>query len=288
MSGTAWWRRLFGRKDEAGETGSSNAPSRAPSRQSSRTASRPSSTPASRPARPGRRPQVDTTRGVLGVVPVRTGWVAAALDASGHGTPAILHASSLAELVARPEAGEVTVVGASVPLGLPDSTKREADTATRRFLGDKGSAVVNAPLREAAEASTYGEANAVSRERVGSGVAKQAYELRRHILEADHYQRGDLPFTLVEVHPEASLAELGGAPVASRKKSAEGAQARRELLAGAGIYVPTSAPVGVATDEMIDACAAAWSAHRVKTGAARTFPEDPETFSDGIAAAIHV
>lgn len=287
MSGTSWWQRLFGRKGTAADAAKADVTKGkpAPSGRGKSAARKPAERPAPRQTRPGKRAAVDAGRSVLGVVPAKGGWVTAHLDASGHGTPAVSQHASLAAAV---EGTDATVVGIAIPLGLPDETRREADVQARKLLGAQGSAVFNAPLRDALEAETFGEANAISRERLGSGVSRQAYDLRRRILEVDAHLREDLPYEIVEVHPDVSLAELAGEPVPSRKKSAEGAAARRELLAGAGIHAPTSAPTGVATDEMLDACAAAWSAHRVKTGAARTVPESAQTFSDGVPAAVHV
>jgi predicted RNase H-like nuclease len=45
---------------------------------------------------------------------------------------------------------------------------------------------------------------------------------------------------------------------------------------------------GYAADDVLDACAAAWTAVRRTNGLARSLPEPPETFSDGIPAAIWV
>jgi predicted RNase H-like nuclease len=185
--------------------------------------------------------------------------------------------------------GEVTVVGLHLPIGLPDDSRRDADLEVRRFLtGRSASAVVTTPVREAVYAETYGEANAISRERTGAGVAKEAFDRRRQIAEVDRWLRQDLPFTVVEVHPEAALAVMAGTPLASRRRTAEGSAERRDTLARAGVYVPTVAPGGAVPDEVIGACAAAWSAHRVKTGQALSFPAQPQTFSDGLPSAIRV
>ena len=81
---------------------------------------------------------------------------------------------------------------------------------------------------------------------------------------------------------------LAGGTLESKRRSAEGSAQRRALLAAAGIHAPTTAPIGVSTEDMLDACAAAWTAHRVKNGQARSFPEEPQTFTDGIPSAIHV
>ena len=51
-----------------------------------------------------------------------------------------------------------------------------------------------------------------------------------------------------------------------------------------------SAPVAMARTPLwaLDACAAAWTASRVAAGISESLPDPPETFSDGLPAAIHV
>lgn len=221
---------------------------------------------------------------MLGVDVAKGGWVGALLEASGHGTPQMFVADSISDLLSH--VGAVAVVAIDIPIGLPDESVREADAQTRAFVGPKASSVFTTPVREAIYASTYAGANQINREVLGKGISQQAYGLRRRIMEIDAWVRQDLDFTLVEVHPEASFTELAGAPLLSRKRTGEGAQERREVLASAGVYVPGSPPRGAAPDDMIDACIAAWTAHRYKIGTARSLPEQPQTFSDGLPAAI--
>lgn len=291
MNGTPWWRRIFGgrvakksndRSTTKEGTGKGRAKPQAKERDTAwttglKTAPQPKGKVGKRRAPAAEQP-------VLGLTVQRGGWLGAVLEPSGHGTPHLVVGPTLEQVVA--EAGEVGVVAIDIPMGLPDSTRREADVQTRRFVGAQASAVFTTPVRDAVYAISYGEANTFNRETIGSGVSRQAYELRRQIMEIDAWLRQDLPFTVVEVHPEASFTALAGAPLDSRRRSSEGAKERRDVLATAGVYVPGTAPHGVATDEVIDACAAALSAHRVKTGKALSFPEQPETFGDGIPAAI--
>lgn len=303
MGVTEWWRRITGKDKREGRGGSAarggakggkGSPGTrraAPGAAAGRT--RPAGAAKTRPSgaaqptgRPGRRSEPDASLPVLGVDACKGGWVGAVLDPSGHGTPHLIVRPTVAEVVA--EAGRLAVVGIHVPMGLPDETRREADVQTRQFLSANGSAVFTTPVRDAVYAATYGEANKLNRERIGSGVSQQAYSLRSRIVEVDAWLRQDLPSAVVEVHPEASFAQMSGAPLTSRKRSAQGAEERRRVLASHGVAVPGLLPSGAGADDVIDACAAAWTAHRVKTGAARTFPESPETFSDGIPAAVHV
>ena len=92
---------------------------------------------------------------------------------------------------------------------------------------------------------------------------------------------------VVEVHPELSFARMAGAPVLASKKDPDGVVARREALAAHGITAPAFfRGAGFGEDDLLDACAAAWSAVRHSLGVAESFPAQPEVFSDGIPAAI--
>ena len=42
------------------------------------------------------------------------------------------------------------------------------------------------------------------------------------------------------------------------------------------------------SDDVLDACAVAWTATRRAAGLSMSLPDPPEVFSDGIPAAIHV
>jgi len=85
-----------------------------------------------------------------------------------------------------------------------------------------------------------------------------------------------------------SFSAMAGAPPPG-KRTAQGQQARLDALAAAGIARPSVLRgTGYAPDDVLDACAVAWSAHRRATGAARWLPDPPEVFSDGIRAAIVV
>ncbi|WP_203433430.1 DUF429 domain-containing protein [Jiangella asiatica] len=97
--------------------------------------------------------------------------------------------------------------------------------------------------------------------------------------------------TVVECHPEISFAELnGGLPVPYGKKTWAGHHLRRDLLEKAGIVVPAdlgTAGERGAPDDVLDAAAAAWTARRVATGAARSLPDRPEPFGDRRAAIVY-
>lgn len=236
---------------------------------------------------------------VLGVDACRTGWVGAVLAGPDHrGRPTLLVAPTVRALV---EAAErqvgtppgIGVVAVDIPIGLPDAGRRQADVLARRALPGKGSSVFPTPVRAAVEAADYDAARVRSLARTGVSVSKQAWELRHKILDVDAYLRSRAPARVVEVHPEVSFARMAGAPVLNRKRTPQGAVDRRAVLRQHGVEVDAAMlgperPRGCAVDDVLDACAAAWTGARVLRGGAESFPAEPEVFSDGLPAAIWV
>jgi predicted RNase H-like nuclease len=96
-----------------------------------------------------------------------------------------------------------------------------------------------------------------------------------------------------EVHPEVSFALMnGGAPIVSKKAHAEGHARRKQVLAAAGFPVG-SLPQGkylrkdLAPDDILDACACAWSARRILDGRSQRFPADPPIDQRGLRMEIN-
>lgn len=227
---------------------------------------------------------------VLGVDACPAGWVGVVLDptlrASVFVAPDI---TGLVELVR--EQHDVPVVAVDIPIGLPDSGGRLADAEARRALTGKASSVFSTPVRSAVEAATYAEAREANLAATGgrTSVSAQAYALRDKVLQVDAWVRGRPGTRVIEVHPEVSFARMAGAPVQAHKKDADGARARREALAAHGIIAPAFfRGAGFGEDDLLDACAAAWTAVRHALGVSESFPEVPEVFSDQIPAAIWV
>jgi len=180
------------------------------------------------------------------------------------------------------------VVGIDIPIGLPDTTVRQADVLARRALPGRASSVFTTLTRPAYLAATRAEADAVNRGLSGQGVGAQAFALRAKILEVDAWLRTRPTVDVVEVHPEVSFTTMAGAPLPG-KRTPQGQAARLEALAGAGVARPSVlSGSGYAPDDVLDACAVAWTAHRRAVGEARTLPDPPEVFADGIRAAVVV
>jgi predicted RNase H-like nuclease len=145
------------------------------------------------------------------------------------------------------------------------------------------------PSRAATAETTYGEANEANRRALGTGISQQAFGLVPKILDVDAFVRSGPPVTVLEAHPEVSFAEIDPACVVPSKTRPVGAAARRTALRSTGLEPPAYVRgQGYAADDLLDACAVAWTAARYAAGPAYSLPDPPEVFSDGIPAAIWV
>lgn len=226
---------------------------------------------------------------VLGVDACPGGWVGVRLDDRrpaaylGRDVDALVHTTEAA-------AGEVDVVAVDIPIGLPDTGRRQADVLARQAAGPRRSSVFLTPVRGALTAGDHPTAVRINRELAGEGVSVQAFGLRSRILEVEGWVLSARR-PVVEVHPEVCFAALAGAPLSTRKTTWSGAEERRRLLRRAGIALegdlgPAAARARV--DDVLDAAAAAWTARRYAVGTAYCLPPHPEVFSDGLGSAIWV
>lgn len=232
-------------------------------------------------------------RHVLGVDRQSRSWIGALLPVIGSGRVRLVSAPDLATLVDRAiHQVPVALVAVDIPIGLPDTGTRQADALARARLGPRASTVFPTPVRDALAADTYAEARQISVARTGGrSLAAQSYGLREAILDVDGFVRGGGHgrVRVLEVHPELCFAVMAGAPLATRKKDAEGVRERLGLLLAQGIALPDTVDLSRGgVDDVLDAAGAAWTAARVVRGAAERLPASPERFSDGLDAAIWV
>lgn len=110
----------------------------------------------------------------------------------------------------------------------------------------------------------------------GLGVSKQAHSIGERVLHVTALAAKEK--RLREVHPEVSFRAMnGGVALKYRKKTAGGVFERLGLLRERGIEFDGFGVAGVVPiDDVLDAAAAAWSAHRIASGAARSLPEPPK------------
>ncbi|HEX3221171.1 MAG TPA: DUF429 domain-containing protein [Nocardioides sp.] len=226
---------------------------------------------------------------VLGVDGCKAGWVGALLRGSSYD---VLVAADIRALVeeARRRAPALGIVAIDIPIGLPDDRPRATDGEARRRLPvGRKSSVFPTPSRAAVEHTTHPEASAANRASVGVGLSVQAFHLVPKILDVDVFVRSGPSVTLVEAHPEVCFAEIDQACVIASKTTPEGGALRRAALRSVGLEPPAyGGGQGYAADDLLDACAVAWTARRYAEGTAYSLPDPPEVFSDGIPAAIWV
>ena len=182
---------------------------------------------------------------LAGVDGCRAGWVAAS-DRGARLYP------TFAEIVAQ----RFELVLIDVPIGLLRAGPRPCDLQARSLLGARRSSVFPAPGRRLLRARRYGRQCSI-----------QLWNILHKIREVDEAMTPRLQRRVREAHPEVSFALLNGAPLRFAKKSADGEAERRRLLRP--IFGEIPAVPGAARDDVLDAYALLWSAHRAWRGEAR-------------------
>lgn len=227
---------------------------------------------------------------VLGVDACRAGWVGILLDDDRRDVRGVYGPTIDVLVAAASSDTEVSVVAIDMPIGLPDASIRRADLLGRELAGPRRSSVFTTPVRTAVEQDSYAHASALSRSLTGAGLSKQAFSLKRKLLEVDVWVR-TTEHRAFEVHPEVSFAAIAGRHLPHAKKSWAGVADRRRLLSRAGLSIPDdlgTAGARAAVDDVLDAAAAAWTALRIQHGEAQSHPDPAEIFSDGLSSAIWV
>jgi predicted RNase H-like nuclease len=204
---------------------------------------------------------------VVGVDGTKGGWVTIALESGRFAGDYFLPVGTDFEVFRDAE-----VIAIDIPIGFGP---RKADMAARAFLRGAASVVFNTPPRHLIE-MPFGP---------GLGISAQSHALGARILHVTELARHDR--RIREVHPEVSFRAMNdGRPLGHRKKSAPGALKRIELLRQQEIEITRLTEAANAPlDDVLDAAAAAWSAHRILLGEARSLPDPPENV-DGYPVAI--
>ncbi len=193
---------------------------------------------------------------------------------------------------------DAAVVGVDMPIGLLETAApggRPCDRAARAALPGRASCVFSPPVRAVLGLERYADALAAQRggDPARPGFSLQAFHLRAKLAEVDNALRGgDHAGRVYEVHPELAFVTLHGGPLGT-KKSRTGAAQRVALLRDNGFADPEALVracrgEGARRDDVLDACAAAWSAGRIATGRAAALPAgEPERDRFGLAMQIY-
>ncbi len=223
---------------------------------------------------------------VVGVDGCPAGWIAVIWDET------VQHClfTSFAEIVAI----DAAIIAVDMPIGLPPGFGREAEKSVRKILVNRKSSVFPVACRQAVMCTDYGEARNVSRQHSipPKSPSRQSFGIFKKIREIDSLITPDLQSRVHEVHPEVSFWAMSErVDMPSRKKLEQGLHERRKALGAAGfpIHQLPGSPyrkTQVADDDLIDACACAWSARRILRGEHISFPENPPRDARGLAMCI--
>ena len=229
---------------------------------------------------------------VAGVDGCRGGWFRVCRD-TGSGALAFDLLQSVSALVERSPGP--AIVGLDMPIGLPAAGRREADTTARRCLGPRRSSVFPAPVRAALRARTREEASDITERRDGRKVGPHAWGLYAKIRSLDEAlaKNASARSRIREVHPELCFwAWNSGAPMKWAKRTPQGLAERvtlAEAWLGAGILERARGSHRkkvLADDDVVDAIAALWTAHRIAAGVAKTLPDSPPHDETGLPMEI--
>jgi predicted RNase H-like nuclease len=194
-----------------------------------------------------------------------------------------------------------TILAIDMPIGLPERVGpggRAPEVALRPLLGARQSSVFSLPSRAAVFAETYEESCRLAEATSDPPrkVSKQAFNLFPRVRDIDAALRADpsLAARVFECHPEGAFRFMAGAPLTLPKKVKSavhppGMAERRALLAAQGYpdhVLDGPLPPGVGRDDLLDACAASWSAARIASGSAQCFPAAPGRDPNGLQMAI--
>lgn len=225
----------------------------------------------------------------------KAGWVMVTWTGHPSETPGI----SLIPDIATAFASTARIVAVDMPIGLPELSGRTCERETRARLGDRQSSVFAVPSRAAVMQDDYFASCQVNLENSNPPrkVSKQCFMLFPKIREIDAVITPSQQTRVWEVHPELCFwAMNGGQPVPVPKKvksrpNPGGMALRRDLLARNGFPVgrlqhPLWPKSKVAEDDILDACACAWSAARIDRGEHISLPAKPEFDGRGLRMQI--
>lgn len=117
-------------------------------------------------------------------------------------------------------------------------------------------------------------------------MSRQAFSILPKIREVDDLMTPEVQGTVHEVHPEVCFYGLTGNPMSHNKKSTDGKVERLSVLQGHFIGIGRALNMfprsQVASDDVLDAYAAAWTALRIAENGAKRIPPRPSIDAKGL------
>lgn len=195
----------------------------------------------------------------------------------------LVHLDAVDELsLALDAPDDVDVIAVDVPLAHEDprgedTGLRACDRAAREVLGSARDRYFVLPPPAVFAAATYHDALELCREHGWPKLEAPLWFARERLEDLARWAGEDE--RLVEVHPEVSFVHMDGAsgPAEHYGDTWAAAEERLARLHAEGLHPEHLEPEDTDPRAALDACAAAWTAHRVATGRARRLPEPPPT-----------
>jgi predicted RNase H-like nuclease len=229
---------------------------------------------------------------VAGVDGCPFGWLAVFRSTDGEPPCAQLF-KSFADILKK----EAAIIAVDIPIGLPTISERggrKADRCARKMVGRRRqSSVFPTPSIATLRAKSFLQACQIEQKNSNppKRVSQQVFNILYKIREVDAIAR-NIPDLIFECHPEVSFCAMNNNVAmslpkkVSRRKdhsglSETGLQERCRILIHNG-YSETFATTRIGSakehgrDDLIDACAAAWTAERILKGNAIRFPTEPD------------
>jgi predicted RNase H-like nuclease len=193
---------------------------------------------------------------------------------------------------------DAEIIAIDMPIGFPVLSGRKVEKIARQILKGKASSLFSVPARAAIEneKASYHEACQINLQHSEppKKFSKQSFNIFPKMRELDRLMTPALQARVHEVHPELSFAEMNNRKAALTKKStAEGRQERTKLLQASGfpwqhLKGPDYLKKHVAENDIVDACACAWTARRILDGRAFSIPDTPDRDARGLVMSITV
>ena len=219
---------------------------------------------------------------IAGVDGCKRGWVMVRRDEEGRFEKRVVRA--LDDL---PPTDFVLI---DIPIGLPDSGRRDCDLEARTKLESKrGRSVFTGARRPLLLMKNRECAHAWGTKQDGLGVNKQMWAILPKIREVDDWIRAARNRIFREGHPELSFYATAGRPMKHNKKKKEGWDERLAALTsfidGTMVreWLDRTRGSGAARDDILDALALCRSAARLALGCHGILPDDPPRDAKGLA-----
>jgi addiction module HigA family antidote len=215
-----------------------------------------------------------------GVDGCKAGWVMVRRDENGHFEAPVI-VTTLDDI----KVTDLVVI--DVPIGLPDSGRRECDLAARKILGPRRNSVFLDARRPLLSMESYELANTWAKHD-GNGISRQMWGIIPKIQAVDDWITPARNRTFREGHPELSFRAAAGRPMTYHKQNPEGKAERLEALSSfidpeiVRKWLKEARGPEAGEDDILDALALCRSAARVVLRCHDTLPAKPSKDDRGL------